>query len=55
MHVARQGTGQGAVLVACEVVGEVALEVAGEVAPLVPREVLWLVAWEAMRIAMGEV
>jgi hypothetical protein len=51
--VVRQGTGQGALLVARCVADEVTVKVADEVARLVPREVARTVIWQATGIAMG--
>jgi hypothetical protein len=41
VHVARQGTGQGTVLVPRQVADDVAVKVADEVARLVPREAMY--------------
>jgi len=53
--VVRQGTGQGALVVAREVAEEVAEGIAEQVARVVLREVPWIVTSEAMGIATGEV
>ena len=52
--VTRQGTGQGALVVAREVGDEVAVEITGEVARIIPREVPRVVTSEGTRIATGE-
>ena len=54
MQVARQGTGQGGLLVAYGVADDVALEGADEVVCLVPRDVAWRLTREATGQAMGE-
>ena len=55
MHVTRQGTGQGILVVARDVAEEVAAEMAAEVAHVVPRRVTPVVTSEAMGVATGEV
>ena len=54
MHVARQGTGQGGLLVAYEVADDAAVEGSDEVVCLVPRDVAWRLTREATGQATGE-